>query len=376
MASVSMWSMRAASGTPASLGDSGTPPRACPNSQDLREPRLTAVLVTGSTVGQIGSAESVLIGRGEATVLIAGRSRPCFNAAKMETKFCSTCGTRVASAARFCRACGTEVSEECLSCGAELVLGARNCGECGSAQAARTVFSESTKRPAAPSTPQSTPSASATSRQFGDIYRLGGLATTLVIFCGILFFVYALSAYSLFNRASLIGQSLDTSMTRALNQSLIDADNLVQAMASFYWITHLILLVLFIVWSWMATKNLQARDVPLKWRPGWAIGGWFVPVGMFWIPYQVTRDAWRLLPMANEGQRDQINGWWLFGFITSWASVIMFRFSWYATTPRELQVMDRVGGLGALWGALSVIAIAVTVRQVSKRHEGMRLLAT
>lgn len=52
--------------------------------------------------------------------------------------------------------------------------------------------------------------------------------------------------------------------------------------------------VLFIMWTHRAYKNLRVLGVPeLRFRPGWAIGGWFVPIMNLWRPKQIVNDIWR-----------------------------------------------------------------------------------
>lgn len=50
--------------------------------------------------------------------------------------------------------------------------------------------------------------------------------------------------------------------------------------------------VLVIIWLWRARKNLDAfPEASAEYKPGWAIGGWFVPIGNFFIPLWVMRDV-------------------------------------------------------------------------------------
>jgi hypothetical protein len=56
----------------------------------------------------------------------------------------------------------------------------------------------------------------------------------------------------------------------------------------------LITAVAWFLWIHRASSNqrpLGARHV--KYSPGWAVGGWFVPVLNLWRPYQVTAEIWR-----------------------------------------------------------------------------------
>lgn len=50
----------------------------------------------------------------------------------------------------------------------------------------------------------------------------------------------------------------------------------------------------FIGWFYRAYRNLPRRGLSdLRFGPGWAIGGWFVPIWNFFRPKQIANDIWR-----------------------------------------------------------------------------------
>jgi protein-S-isoprenylcysteine O-methyltransferase Ste14 len=50
----------------------------------------------------------------------------------------------------------------------------------------------------------------------------------------------------------------------------------------------------FIVWTFRAYKNTAALGAQRpRFRPGWAIGGWFVPVVALYRPKEIVNDIWR-----------------------------------------------------------------------------------
>ncbi|MBD0710938.1 MULTISPECIES: DUF4328 domain-containing protein [unclassified Streptomyces] len=75
--------------------------------------------------------------------------------------------------------------------------------------------------------------------------------------------------------------------------------------------------VVFIVWFHRLRLNAEVWAGDLMSRtPGWAIGGWFVPLANFWIPRAVAADIWRASrpdPSAPDGPRELtlLNGWWV-----------------------------------------------------------------
>mgnify|MGYP000002177919 CR=1 FL=1 len=242
----------------------------------------------------------------------------------MSPNFCSTCGTRLSDDAAFCASCGTSVLPQASSPNPNLQTG-------------------------------------------GKLYRLGGLAKALRI--GYILATCALfaTAMSLFYRASLLHDVAN--WRRVSFQDATDAENMVAGGLLGIGLTRIVLFILLIVWAWRATKNLQTWGAPLKWRPGWAIGGWFIPIGMLWIPYQVVRDAWRLAPGDETRPADQINGTWLFGFLSWWGSIVLLQIGGVGETPSEMRNTDVIAGFGALLGCASAIAILVAIGQISRRQD-------
>jgi hypothetical protein len=76
--------------------------------------------------------------------------------------------------------------------------------------------------------------------------------------------------------------------------------------------------VVFIVWLYRARKNLVTWGIQgLGWGPGWAIGGWFIPLANLVIPKLVVDTVWsgsRLPPTERVTRRSSntlIWSWWL-----------------------------------------------------------------
>lgn len=66
-------------------------------------------------------------------------------------------------------------------------------------------------------------------------------------------------------------------------------------------------------WLYQARRNAGRSGGSLKWAPGWAVGGWFIPVANLMIPYLVLRDVRRASAPAS---RSAPVGWW-------WTSVLV-----------------------------------------------------
>ncbi|MFC8793616.1 DUF4328 domain-containing protein [Streptomyces cinereoruber] len=76
--------------------------------------------------------------------------------------------------------------------------------------------------------------------------------------------------------------------------------------------------IVFIVWFHRLRKNAEvwAGDLQSR-KPGWAIGGWFIPIANLWIPRGIAADIWRASrwqPYAPDAARELtlLNAWWGF----------------------------------------------------------------
>lgn len=51
--------------------------------------------------------------------------------------------------------------------------------------------------------------------------------------------------------------------------------------------------IAFVAWTWIATRNARDAGASVRHAPGWALGGWLVPVLNLWRPKQMVDDLWR-----------------------------------------------------------------------------------
>lgn len=87
--------------------------------------------------------------------------------------------------------------------------------------------------------------------------------------------------------------------------------------------------IFFIIWFRRAYRNLGPLGVRwLRYKPGWAVGGWFVPFLNLVRPKQIANDIWRStdagLPSELDGPgigrpvSPLLNWWWALFLISSW----------------------------------------------------------
>ncbi len=79
---------------------------------------------------------------------------------------------------------------------------------------------------------------------------------------------------------------------RLFTTDVQDADDAVGAGVGFFGLVALAIAVVFIIWQFRHAKNAERLAGPLPLGPGWAIGGWFIPLGNYVLPQlQLYRSA-------------------------------------------------------------------------------------
>jgi hypothetical protein len=142
--------------------------------------------------------------------------------------------------------------------------------------------------------------------------------------------------------------------------------------------------VFFLIWIYRAHKNLKALGATdLKYSPGWAIGGFFIPVLNIVRPYQVVAEIWRAsAPNArrsgsvwsSESTPVFIGLWWglwlLSGFLDSIAVVMLFG----AGQTDQMLVASRYRIVYYLTSvACAALAMAVVLKINARQENANRL---
>ncbi|MFD8815021.1 DUF4328 domain-containing protein, partial [Streptomyces sp. NPDC059627] len=131
--------------------------------------------------------------------------------------------------------------------------------------------------------------------------------------------------------------------------------------------------IVYLTWFRRVRANAQVFN-PLGHRksPGWAIGGWFVPVVNLWYPHRITLDIWDAsTPWGTTRSHRLVNAWWALWLASLFADRI-------ATTASgddaEGAAQVRDGALRLILSdsldiAAAVLAILVVVRLTRMQHE-------
>lgn len=100
------------------------------------------------------------------------------------------------------------------------------------------------------------------------------------------------------------------------------ADQAARVAVGWFYIFTAATAVVFICWFWAARNNAEAY-LPEHGTlgVGWSVGGWFVPMAGFVLPFIVARDVYRGTMAgrtAKPAGGGQIAGWWWAAYVAFW----------------------------------------------------------
>lgn len=167
-----------------------------------------------------------------------------------------------------------------------------------------------------------------------------------------------------------------------ITQNELDSTDLRQGLvAVVQTVVFIFAAVMFIRWFKRAYENLRALGVTdLRFRVGWAIWGWFVPILNLWRPKMIANDIWRGSdpaappPATDEEWRRRpvpvlYQPWWAGFVILNFLYNIAFRLSIRADDITELEDAASAylfaDSLSAITGVLAVLV----VRRTTERQE-------
>jgi len=148
-----------------------------------------------------------------------------------------------------------------------------------------------------------------------------------------------------------------------------DAKDTVNGFVAAFGVLELAVFVLLIIWMFRAAKNTELwNSQRARWTPGWAIGGWFIPVANFVIPFLVFAGIWRRSePDSPDRARLPFVVWfWWFLFV---AGELAVRIDPTVTTKSALDARDSAHIVGFVLLAISAGMLIVVVRRLSATQQ-------
>ncbi len=208
---------------------------------------------------------------------------------------------------------------------------------------------------------------------------LRGLTTALTWLFAAHIVLTVVLIFGVFNHFRVLGDKETGGFvfdTKAVN----DANALPAAMIIVSGIVAIAIFVLLIIWLYRAAKNNDAfgRQNP-RLGPGWAIGGWFIPVANFVIPFIIMDDVWRgsdpSIPRGDPNWRRSST----LGAIWAWlvTAVIWFVPTLIATSsgdvradePEKVRRDDILRIIGAFGAILAAVFAIIATRRIAARQE-------
>ncbi|MDJ0341361.1 DUF4328 domain-containing protein [Streptomyces sp. H10-C2] len=178
---------------------------------------------------------------------------------------------------------------------------------------------------------------------------LGMVATVLLGITGVLDVLVAVSDAQYRSDLSEMSAAAGTSPIRA-HAYLSHIDTGFHRTTQFlYALAITLTTVAFLLWFRRVRANAEVMAPGLHRRsPGWAIGGWFAPVGNLWIPKQTIDDIVESTDPAS-GPRRLVNAWW-----AAWIVVIALTTvsSFYKEWAADEASFTRYADTGDVYGKL------------------------
>jgi hypothetical protein len=129
-------------------------------------------------------------------------------------------------------------------------------------------------------------------------------------------------------------------------------------------------IVVFSMWVYRANVNARALGATgMSFTPGWAVGWYFVPIALFWKPYQAMKEIWlaskSLAGWSGARRTSLLPWWWFFWIVFSVLGNLSFRLQLSARTVEELVAATWMNMASSAASIPSAVLAAMLVRQVA-----------
>ncbi|WP_159068634.1 DUF4328 domain-containing protein [Neisseria wadsworthii] len=83
--------------------------------------------------------------------------------------------------------------------------------------------------------------------------------------------------------------------------------------------------ILVCCWLYRAAANARALGAEMSIKPGWAVGGFFIPFLNLVMPYQATKEIWLHAAQDRKPSAIPVNTWWITWLIGSIGERIIYK---------------------------------------------------
>lgn len=136
--------------------------------------------------------------------------------------------------------------------------------------------------------------------------------------------------------------------------------------------------IAFLIWFFRAYANLPALGAThLRYRTGWAVGAWFIPVLSWFQPKRIANDIWRgSEPDANPDSEPNwvapvspLPHWWWAALLTSGFLGQAARLTWRSGTASGLLGSSEVDIASAVASCVAAVLAVTIVHRTTARQE-------
>ena len=141
--------------------------------------------------------------------------------------------------------------------------------------------------------------------------------------------------------------------------------------------------IVFIVWFRRAYRNLPALGARnLRYKPGWAVGAWFVPILGYFRPVQIASDIWKASDPAMEERVNTpwvvrsgsalVGWWWALWLIANFAAEIPFLGVEEEGLPSLADLRSLARGIGiteVFWLASTSLTLLLVWRVTARQEQ-------
>jgi hypothetical protein len=175
------------------------------------------------------------------------------------------------------------------------------------------------------------------------------------------------------NRIRVAGDYNAGNVTRG---ALHNADAFVSTMAVLWTLGVLATAALFITWQWRSAKNAELSTGPLRWSPGWSIGGWFIPFANWVIPYlciqEISQSTTRHADGLPSDERSLVPWWWAAFVGATLLRLIGNGMAGGDLTYSQLRNRDAVWCVASLLGVAAAVLGILVVRRLTEAQQAVR----
>lgn len=195
-----------------------------------------------------------------------------------------------------------------------------------------------------------------------------GLATATTVLLAISGVIGLASAGICLYVSSIVG---DGTYTGAIFEQSITLPESLMALGSLLQLPVLLATaVLFVIWFHRVYGNAEIFNPGAVTRSrGWAIGGWFIPIGNLFIPYKMAKELWAAsLQLGPDGSYRNVSAapvtaWWLVWVTGLIADRVFSRLYEAADT---FEALGGAAGVGVVQGLLFAVAAVLAILFVRK----------